>query len=692
MENQFSSTTYSDGSFTLPVEVYCTAPPSTHQALQCLLRQYLSEHLKDFFYPLLCSPSVACESVRQPPSPPASFSSIISGEKKTHCLPTTNALSRTSLLIPILSTAPKPLLQYIRSVRLGEYGPLSLLTSYFARFAFSRNIEMRDPFGDASVESETVFQSTEDAVLFSSFIAENPSAMKLGKSNLFSFHHRESALSSDYFFKHSMLQGVDCSTVPSGSSFFSLPLAKKIQPKERSVENPDDVPAAHCGTKDHDAVVQRSTSWSRNSESGGQISSPSFVPSCTEYSSSLSHPVYLFYFFDLHTENCGKNGEDSSTTNSPNTRVTTHSEEDENQAESSAICTLSLPHTQLEGLWESLLYGNTLYDSRCFKIDLLKYMQTSLLFSSAGVDPHIIHWSRLILLHGPPGSGKTSLCKAIAHKLSIMLHHAFPSAVLVEIHSQQIFSRWFSESGKQVMKTFLHIRKLASNRDRFVCVLMDEVESLVMARHSAIDGNEPSDALRVVNVILTQLDALQQYQNVLLLATSNLVEMIDNAFLDRVDKKVFVGPPGCTARRALIRSSLSILLEKQLVVWSSPLEEVTQLLHKISTVSDGLSGRFLRKVSFLAYHHVCNFGRFSLNDACMGEEARINCSTKGCNTENLKSSDVKPSPLTQNAYSLSRFASVTIFDFLRAILFHVEKETHSIARQRTSLKRSRQDG
>ena len=44
----------------------------------------------------------------------------------------------------------------------------------------------------------------------------------------------------------------------------------------------------------------------------------------------------------------------------------------------------------------------------------------------------------------------------------------------------------------------------------FVCVLIDEVESLTAARQSALAGNEPSDALRVVNALLTQLDQLKR--------------------------------------------------------------------------------------------------------------------------------------------------------------------------------------
>lgn len=55
---------------------------------------------------------------------------------------------------------------------------------------------------------------------------------------------------------------------------------------------------------------------------------------------------------------------------------------------------------------------------------------------------------------------------------------------------------------------------------------------------AAAGGGEPSDAIRAVNALLTQLDQLRRFPNVMVLTTSNITEAIDVAFVDRADIKV----------------------------------------------------------------------------------------------------------------------------------------------------------
>lgn len=98
----------------------------------------------------------------------------------------------------------------------------------------------------------------------------------------------------------------------------------------------------------------------------------------------------------------------------------------------------------------------------------------------------------------------------MAQKLAIRLSGQFQYGQLVEVNAHSLFSKWFSESGKLVQKLFGKIEELVEERDSLVIVLIDEVESLTAARKSALSGSEPSDAIRVVNAVLTQIDKLKE--------------------------------------------------------------------------------------------------------------------------------------------------------------------------------------
>lgn len=94
------------------------------------------------------------------------------------------------------------------------------------------------------------------------------------------------------------------------------------------------------------------------------------------------------------------------------------------------------------------------------------------------------------------------------------------------------------------MKLFTEIKILLEDPQSLVCILIDEVESLAHARKACINGTEPSDSIRVVNSLLTQLDQIKRYKNVLIMTTSNVTEAIDLAFVDRADIKQYIGHPG----------------------------------------------------------------------------------------------------------------------------------------------------
>ncbi|XP_014216425.1 pachytene checkpoint protein 2 homolog [Copidosoma floridanum] len=271
-----------------------------------------------------------------------------------------------------------------------------------------------------------------------------------------------------------------------------------------------------------------------------------------------------------------------------------------------------LPSKEFHGLWETLFYGDNIKDH------LLNFVETAMLYSQKQVNTHIISWNKVVLLHGPPGTGKTSLCKALAQKVSVRLNNRFQRTELIEINSHSLFSKWFSESGKLVMNLFNEIKQLLEDSTVLVCVLIDEVESLAHARNSCANGTEPSDSIRVVNALLTQLDNLKRHPNVLILTTSNLTESIDVAFVDRADIKQFIPEPNVIAIYQIYFGCIQELMRTNLILLEEVLDvAIVQLLMQqtnenmryfdagplfpIAENSVGLSGRMLRKIPFLTH-------------------------------------------------------------------------------------------
>lgn len=75
-----------------------------------------------------------------------------------------------------------------------------------------------------------------------------------------------------------------------------------------------------------------------------------------------------------------------------------------------------------------------------------------------------------------------------------------------------------------------------------------------------ITGNEPSDSIRVVNAVLTEIDQIRRYSNVLILTTSNMTGAIDLAFVDRADIKQYIGLPNSHAIYQIYYSCLQELM------------------------------------------------------------------------------------------------------------------------------------
>lgn len=152
----------------------------------------------------------------------------------------------------------------------------------------------------------------------------------------------------------------------------------------------------------------------------------------------------------------------------------------------------SLPNIAMHEDWDSLIFDDSLAEH------LLRYLTRMIsITQSAGLNLRRMNFNRTCLLHGPPGSGKSTLCRALAQKLSIRLIEQFPSSLLVQIDTNALLSKYFSESGKLISSTFDHILDTARTTNSLVCVVLDEVETVAGSRGKVTNGGDCNDSLRV---------------------------------------------------------------------------------------------------------------------------------------------------------------------------------------------------
>jgi transitional endoplasmic reticulum ATPase len=142
------------------------------------------------------------------------------------------------------------------------------------------------------------------------------------------------------------------------------------------------------------------------------------------------------------------------------------------------------------------------------------------------------------LLYGPPGTGKTLLAKAAARE---------SQANFIATKSSDLLSKWYGESEQQIARLFARARQVAPT-----IVFIDEIDSLVPARGGGL--GEPQVTERVVNTILSEMDGLEELQNVVVIGATNRPTLVDPALLrpGRFDELIYVGTPDTAGRRRIL--------------------------------------------------------------------------------------------------------------------------------------------
>ncbi|MBS7619290.1 AAA family ATPase, partial [Candidatus Bathyarchaeota archaeon] len=198
-----------------------------------------------------------------------------------------------------------------------------------------------------------------------------------------------------------------------------------------------------------------------------------------------------------------------------------------------------------------------------------------------------------ILLHGPPGCGKTLLARAVATE---------SEANFISIRGPEIFSKWVGESEKAIREIFRKARMAAPS-----IIFFDEFDSLVPSRGMDISDSRVTE--RVISQLLTEIDGLLTLENVVVLAATNRPDIIDPAVLrpGRFDRRIYVPPPDDEAR-------LKIL---QIKTKSMPLDSSVDLV-ALSKRLAGYSGADLdsvcREAAFNALRRDINTGTVNIAD------------------------------------------------------------------------------
>ncbi|WP_239805029.1 CDC48 family AAA ATPase [Croceicoccus hydrothermalis] len=153
------------------------------------------------------------------------------------------------------------------------------------------------------------------------------------------------------------------------------------------------------------------------------------------------------------------------------------------------------------------------------------------LFTRLGVDP-----PKGVLLHGPPGTGKTRLARAVANE---------SDANFFTINGPEIMGSAYGESEKRLRQVFEEAQKNAP-----AIVFIDELDSIAPKRN-----NTPGEAeKRLVAQLLTLMDGLEARSNLVVIAATNRPDALDEALRrpGRFDREIIVGVPDQTGREEII--------------------------------------------------------------------------------------------------------------------------------------------
>ena len=150
--------------------------------------------------------------------------------------------------------------------------------------------------------------------------------------------------------------------------------------------------------------------------------------------------------------------------------------------------------------------------------------------------------TRGIMLHGPSGTGKTLLAKALARESGVNF---------ISVKGPSLMSRYVGESERAIREVFRTARQAAPS-----ILYFDEIESLIPIRGREAGGSAFTE--RVIGQFMSEMSGIEDLQGVVVLATTNRLDLVDPALLvaGRFDLVLELPLPDAAARESIFRIEL----------------------------------------------------------------------------------------------------------------------------------------